>query len=111
MTDATALDAMLQGARLLVQPVREGTKTGDISSFPLFGSYALADGDWTIPASTDPVNGTDESTLELSFGMDIDRDKISALDLKIDLQHKTISSLVYTVALVDKTEPAYSAGA
>ena len=111
VTDPAALDAMLQGARLLVQPVREGTKTGELASFPLFGSYALKDGDWTIPASSDPVNGTDESTLELSFGMDIDRDRISTLDLKIDLEHKTISSLVYTIALVDKTEPVYSAGA
>ncbi len=111
VSDPAALDAMLQGVRLLVQPVRDGAKTGDIASFPLFGSYALKDGDWTIPASSDPVNGTDESTLELSFGMDIDEDKISALDLKINLQHKTISSLIYTIALVDKTEPVYSAGA
>ncbi len=108
--DASKLDAV----SFVLRPTSDGT-TADASKeearFELFGSHTFETDSWRIAASTDPINGTDASTLRILYDLAFDYSKIAITDLKLNLDAKPISSLVYTVELVDQTEPSYSASA
>ncbi len=109
-SDASKLDAV----SFVLRPTSDGT-TADASKeearFALFGSHAFETDSWRIPASTDPVNGTTSSTLRILYDMAFDYSKIAITDLKLNLEAKPISSLIYTVELADTTVPSYGAGA
>ena len=109
-SDASKLDAV----SFVLRPTSDGI-TADASKeearFELFGSHAFETDSWRIAASTDPINGTAASTLRILYDLAFDYSKIAITDLKLNLDAKPISSLVYTVELVDQTEPSYSAGA
>ena len=111
---ASADAAKLGAVSFVLRPTDDG-ETGDSSKeearFELFGSHVMATDTWRLLASSDPVNGTEDSTLHVLYDLAFDYSKIAITDLKINLDVKPISSLVYTVELVDSTEPEYDVDA